>query len=38
MNTIESRKLAILRATLAEASRRAGKRPKKLVETFVRAF
>jgi glutamate dehydrogenase len=38
MNNIESRKTAILRTVTAEAGRRAGKRPKKLVDAFVRAF
>ncbi|MCD6074443.1 MAG: NAD-specific glutamate dehydrogenase, partial [Rhodospirillales bacterium] len=38
MNTIESRKAAILRSAAAEAGRRAGKRPKKLVDSFVHAF
>jgi len=38
MNTIESRKATILRAVRAEAARRAGKRPKKLLDAFVDAF
>ncbi len=38
MNKTESRKTAILRNVAAEAGRRAGKRPKKLVDAFVSAF
>ena len=38
MNTIESRKSTILRHVIAQTGRRAGKRPKKLLDTFVRAF
>ena len=38
MTTTESRKSAIVRAIVAEALRRAGKRRKKLLEPFVRTF
>lgn len=38
MNTIESRKATILRNIAAEGRKRAGKRPRALIETFLNAF